>query len=58
MFRIKYSDGNYFQGMTGIGPMFGGTKKEAETFDDKIQAVQMLTSHFGFTMAEVEEVKP
>lgn len=55
MFRIKYNGGGYFQGMTGIGPMFGGTKKEAHVFDDKIQAVQMLTSHFGFTMADVEE---
>ena len=57
MFRIKYSDGGYFQSMTGIGPMFGGTKKEAQLFDDKITATKMLTSHYGFTMAEVEEVK-
>lgn len=55
MFRIKYDGGSYFQGMTGIGPRFGGTKDEAETFDDKMEAARMLGSHFGFTMAEVEE---
>ena len=55
MFRIKYENGGYFQGMTGIGPMFGGTKSEAHVFDDKITAVKMLTSHFGFTMAKIEQ---
>ncbi len=56
-FRIKYQDGRYFQKMTGIGPMFGGTKKEAFVFDDKIDAARMLGSHFGFTMADIEEMK-
>ncbi len=57
MFRIKYSDGGYFQGMTGIGPMFGGTKQEAVIFDDKMEAGRTLGSHFGFTMADIEESK-
>jgi len=55
MFRIKNNDGGYFQKMLAIGPMFGGTKSEAHIFGDRMQAVRMLTSHFGFTMAEVEE---
>ncbi len=55
MVRIKYQDGGYFQGMTGIGPMFGGTKEEAQVFDDKIEASRALSSHFGFTMADIEE---
>lgn len=55
MFRIKDMSGGYFQSMTGVGPMFGGTKKEAQLFDDKIQATKMLTSHFGFTMSDIEE---
>lgn len=56
-FRIKYNDGGYFQGMTGLGPMFGGTKKEAVIFHDKRDAGIMLSSHFGFTMADIEEEK-
>jgi len=57
-FRIKYSDGGYFQGMTGIGPMFGGTKKEAMVFDDKIEAAQMMARHsYAFVMADIEEGK-
>ncbi len=58
MFRIKYKEGNYFQGMSkNIGPKFGATKKEAYAFDDKVDAVKMLSSHFGFGMAGIEESK-
>ena len=58
MFRIKYEDGSYFQYISDIGPVFGGTKAQAHAFDDKIEASRVLSSHFGFTMADVEEVKP
>ncbi len=57
MFVIKEKDENYFQSMIGIGPMFGGTKKEAYLFDDKIQATKMLSSHIGFARAWIEEIK-
>lgn len=58
MFRIKYKEGNYFKGMSkNCGPMFGATKEEAQVFDDKIEVVKMLSSHFGFGMASIEESK-
>jgi len=45
-----------FQRMTGIGPMFGGTKEEAMVFDDKIEAAQMMGRHsYAFVMADIEE---
>lgn len=57
MFRIKHEGENYFHGMSNVGPKFGATKEEATVFEDKIEAVKMLSSHFGFGMASIEESK-
>lgn len=39
--RIRGSNGTYFKGMCGIGPMFGGTFAEAKVFDDGMEAYRV-----------------
>lgn len=53
---IKYGEGNYFQSMAPIGPVFGATKKEACMFDSETDAMRLMSSHYGFTTAVIEEV--
>lgn len=44
-FRIKdTSTGTYYAGMTGIGPRFGATREQAETFDDGMVALRVIDS--------------
>ena len=56
-FVIKEKEGTYYQKMTGIGPMFGGAKKEAMRFDHRTEAAIEMGKHsYGFTLAEIEEI--
>lgn len=48
MIRIRGSNGTYFKGMCGIGPMFGATFAEAKTFKDGRDAYRVW-SEFPMT---------
>jgi hypothetical protein len=57
-YRIKSKNDTYFQRWTGIGPMFGGTKKEAMIFDTKEQAINETSRHsFAFVGCKIESAK-
>jgi hypothetical protein len=55
-YAIQYNDGGYYKGMSGIGPMFGGSIDEAMPFETCMDATMECTSHFAFTCADVVEL--
>lgn len=53
---IRKSEGNYYKGLSPIGPRFGATKEEACEFADEIAASKAM-SHFAFSDCEIEVLK-
>ena len=57
-YRIRFDtkeNKTYYVGMCRMGPKFGGSYKEAETFDSKAEALSTQTSHWAFTTTKIEE---
>ena len=57
MVVIRWKPGNYYVGMVAIGPMFGGTLREAKRFKSERDAHLEKSLHWGFACAKVIKIK-
>lgn len=55
---LKHDDGTYYQGRSGIGPMFGGTVEEAKRFPSRVDAALEMGWHSAMGSTEPVEVPP
>lgn len=56
-FVIKYSECNYYDFMTTIGPKFGVSKEKAKRFDSEYEARCEMSKHYAFCLCDIEEIK-
>lgn len=54
MFVIKCDNGTYYQRMTQLGPLFGGTEGQAMRFVTREEAA-WERNHYGFVCTEIVE---
>lgn len=54
-YAIRYEDGSFYRGQSGIGPMFG-TRDQAKTFKSRADAARLFMTHFAFGDCEVVQL--
>jgi len=56
-FRLKHRNGTYYQRMSAVGPMFGGTWSQAATFTSVTAALVERAGHWAFVGSHVEDAE-